>query len=43
MIDDIKKGLGKLRSWSIEQVKKDVNSTAYCLTQEAISCIINKV
>jgi len=43
LIDAIKEGLGKLRSWRVEYVKSDANSATHMLAREAFSCVINRV
>jgi len=43
LINGIKDGLGKLRSWSIEHVKRDANYAAHFLACETIYSVIDKV
>jgi len=43
LIDGIKEGLGKLRSWRVEHVKRAANSTAHILVREAFSYVIDRV
>lgn len=43
IVDGIKVGLHTLRSWHIDHVKRDANTTAHSLAQEAILSVIDKV
>jgi hypothetical protein len=43
LINEIKDGLGKLKLWNIEYVKRDANNAAHFLARKEISSVINRV